>query len=134
MRTCDRYSFSLDRPGVRYGYRVRRRLRVVDTATIVVELAAGFASIGLWIWSLGRIKQVVHVNHPAAILAIALAGFLFVIYTVDAAVLWLLRCLFRLSGLMSREEAQSYPLRWGKRCIDPWPATWQEREDLRVKE
>ena len=129
MRRAARHSFSLDRPGLRPGYRVGRRLRIVDTVTIALGVASGFASILLWVWLIGRIKQVIILNNAFAILAITFAGLTLVIYVVHMGIIWWMRLLLLLTGLLSKQEARSYPLRWGKQCVDAWPETWQEPGD-----
>jgi hypothetical protein len=129
MKRNDRRSFSLDRPGLRLGHRVKPSLRVVDTLTIALEMCSFFASLFLWVWWLRWIGAVVKINHPVAILAVVFASFLLALFAVHAAVIAAMRGLLLTTGLMTPEQAAHYPLRWGKRGMDPWPESWQEPDD-----
>lgn len=128
MRNTIRYSFCLDRPGVRYGYQVKRRLRIIDSVTIAGQIVSVFTSIGIWVWLLRWLKQVVVLNHPVVIVAVMGAIFMVVIYSVPMAVVWWMRVLFLVTGLLSKEEARSYPLNCGKHGMHAWPEAWQEPE------
>ena len=128
MRSTNRHSFCLDRPGARRGYRVKPRLRIVDTVTIAVQIASVFGSIAIWVWLLRWLNHVVLLNQPVVIVAVMFAILWIVLYIVPTALVWCMRVLFLVSGLLSKEEARSYPLNWGKHAVDAWPEAWQEPE------
>ena len=121
-------SFTVTRSGLKSGFYVPARLRLVDTLTIVswvpviiMIIAIGIASLG-WVdrFGLGIVRQ----NRFAFC-----AYVIVVMFVAGRVVPWtatrILRIAFRISGLMTEEEAQSFPLRADKQRVDPWPETWQ---------
>jgi len=47
-------------------------------------------------------------------------------WAVSFAAVRALKLLFRIVGMMTKEEARSFPLRAVKRDVDPWPESWQQ--------
>ena len=61
----------------------------------------------------------------------AIAVLVVVSWIVSWASISVLRLVFRLTGMMNRGEAQSFPLRADKKCVDPWPESWQKLSTYR---
>lgn len=45
---------------------------------------------------------------------------------INATMIFALKAVFRLSGLLTSVEAKSFPLQAGKGEVAPWPDSWQE--------
>jgi hypothetical protein len=127
--TKGRYSFTLDRPGVATGYRVKPRLRWVDTITVIADLpalgVAAFLCFQCWRWDdqfgLGLID-------PRQWTFFPIMGILAVTCLLAAtfATRTALRLIFLTTGMLTPEEARHYPLKASKEQIDPWPECWLE--------
>lgn len=122
-------SFTLSRVGLKPGHYVPLRLRLVDTLYIASWVPMVIAIIGLAMGSFGWADQlglgIIWRNHFAFC-----AYMIAVLFIVSRVVSWtgvaVLRFAFRLAGMMTEEEARSFPLRADKRCVDPWPESWQK--------
>lgn len=120
-------SFVLRRPGIESGYRVKRRLRFVDSTTLAVRVL-GFP-VGMCLWFAFGFRLAAMFGDTWFIVAL-FALFLAAVYVVDTTIVVVLRVIFRASGLMTGEEAAYFPLNIGKRSVDPWPLAWQESIEL----
>jgi hypothetical protein len=122
-------SFTLSRSGLKPGYYVPVRLRVVDTLTIFSGVPMVITIIALVMISFrwaDRLGLGVIWRNPFAFCAYAIA----VLFMAGRAVSWtavgVLRITFCLTGMMPREESKSFPLRADKKRVDPWPESWQK--------
>ena len=125
------HSFSLSRSGLKPGYYVPVRLRIVDTLTVLsgiptVVAILTIAMVSLW-WA-DRLGLGVIWRSP-----IAFCVYLGVVLFVGGWSVWLtaiavLRFVFRITGMMTEAEARHYPLRADKHHVDPWPEAWQRPE------
>jgi hypothetical protein len=121
-------SFSTARPGLRSGFHVKSRLRVVEFCTFLLEVAATlialitvYVSMPLWIHKVGAV--------PASEIVFGI-----VVLFIFLASHWILRSvflstasfLFRRLHLMNAQEAKYFPLTGSKRRLEPWPENWQE--------
>lgn len=121
-------SFTLSRSGLKADHYVPTRLRIVDTLTalsgvpmVIAVLTLAMASLRLADrFGLGVIWRNQFAFYAYVIVVLFIAG-----WTVSLITIYLLRCVFRITGMMTEPEAQSYPLRADKKCIDPWPESWQ---------
>lgn len=89
---------------------------------VIVILAVAMASLR---WA-DRIGLGVIWQSELAFYAYAVAVLLIASWTVYLAAVAVLRCAFRVTGMMTRDEAKCYPLRADKRRVEPWPETWQK--------
>jgi hypothetical protein len=123
------HSFTLSRSGLKTGYYVPARLRIVDTLTVlsgvpmvIVIIAFAMASlrwadqIGLGVIWRNRVAFYVYLG--AVLLATG--------WTVSLTGIAVLRFVFRITGMMTKAEAQCYPLRADTKCVDLWPEAWQK--------
>jgi hypothetical protein len=67
-------------------------------------------------------------RNPLAFYAFVIVVLLIAGWTVSLTGIAVLRCAFRVTGMLNRDEAQYYPLRADKKRVDPWPETWQKPE------
>lgn len=125
------YSFSISRPGLKPGYTIPSRFRLVDALTLLSAFPQ-IAVMGLiiveylkaaWDGRLGPIFQNAYVY-----LACMLAVVCTTIWTVSRIFTVILRFLFRVLGLLSQEESRLYPLEISKHYVAPWPESWQQAE------
>ena len=122
-------SFTLSRPGLKSGHYVPLRLRVVDTLAVFsgVPMVIAIVALGMisfrWVdrLGLGLIWQNEFAFCAYWIVVLTLARFA-VCYTG----IHMLKVSFRVSGMMTRLEAESFPLNAGKGGTDAWPETWQK--------
>jgi hypothetical protein len=125
------HSFTLSRPGLRPGYYVPLRLRIVDTVTVLSGIPMLVAAIGISILSLALAEPlglgIIWRNQWAfrgyAACALLLSSWILYLWFTG-----LLRLFFRFLGMMTREESQDYPLKVSKNRFDPWPEYWQKAE------
>ena len=122
------YSFFLDRPGLKEGYTVPLRLRVVDSIGQMVGLlsliAAGFVAVLCSATLPAKLF-----DYPAVTLSMT-----FVVYLIMLLVMRFLhpveigiyKLAVRYSGLLSEEELRHIPLRYERGVVDPWPDEWQK--------
>jgi hypothetical protein len=125
-----RYSFTLDRAGVPAGFRVKPRLRWVDTITIVVQVAAvGVGGFFLWVKCLGWARDLglgrIVPNETVGVLCLV-ALLLACLYATSFATTTALRLFFLITGMLTPEEARHYPLEASKKRVAPWPECWLE--------
>jgi len=124
-----RHSFTLSRSGLKTGYYVPARLRIVDTLTVLSGVPMVIAVIAFAMASLrwaGQIGLGVIWRNPIAFYVYLGAVLLATGWTVSLTTIAVLRLVFRLTGMMTKTEARCYPLRAGKRGVDPWPEAWQK--------
>lgn len=122
-------SFTLSRSGLKPGYYVPVRLRVVDTLTIFSGLPMVITIVALAMVSFRWADQLglgVIWRNAFAFYAYVIAVLLIVSWAVYWTAVGVLRFAFRLAGMMTREEAKSFPLRADKKRVDPWPESWQK--------
>lgn len=123
------HSFTLSRPGLKPGYDVPRRLRVVDTVTTLsgiplfaLTVAAVFLSVRVADHvGLGAVGK-----NPWAFFGYVLAVFYVASWGFCLSLVRVFRLLFRYLALMTEEESRYYPLRASKGRFDAWPDCWQE--------
>lgn len=125
------YSFTLARSGLKPGYYVPVRLRIVDTVTILSGVPIFVAAIALAMasarWA-GQIGLGVVWREPAVFFVCLCVMLLAAIWILWLTAVAALRLVFRITGMMTKAEARYYPLRADKRCVDPWPEAWQKAE------
>ncbi|MEL6107732.1 MAG: hypothetical protein AAFU85_17030 [Planctomycetota bacterium] len=124
-------SFTLARSGLLPGHYVPFRLRAADTFTAFAQapsLILAIASIGsvrAWLVSWGfdptRLYSVLQVLLTATYILLATV---ILVQVVTLA----LRYIFLIAGILSREEARSYPLAMAWNPA-PWPESWQKPLD-----
>ena len=127
--TMRHYSFMLSRPGVKPGHYVPFRLRIVDTVTFFSGIQALLMAIIVSTFCTRLAQQAGLMNfgrNPWAyigcfILVLYIATWIFYLRGIG-----ILRVLFLCLGMMTREEAQYYPLEVSKKRFDPWPECWQK--------
>lgn len=120
-------SFTLARPELKAGFYVPVRLRVVDTLTIVSGVPAVVLMIAVCMVSLrwaDRLGLGVIWRNEFAFYAYVMVVVLVAGWTAGSAAVAVLRVLFRLAGMMTRDESRSFPLRADKKRVDPWPESW----------
>jgi hypothetical protein len=123
------HSFTLSRSGLKPGCYVPARLRIVDTLTVLSGVPMVIAVIALAMTSLrwaDRIGLGVIWRNPIAFCAYFGAVLLATGWTVSLTAIATLRFVFRITGMMTKAEAQFYPLRADKKRVDPWPEAWQK--------
>ena len=117
-------SFVLSRTGIEPGFRVKPRLRFIDTATLVARLLGFPVAVILWFNFGFRVAA----RFGDTWFIVALFGLLLALcFAVDQMLVFALRVIFRSSGYMTSEEAQHFPLNVSKRSADPWPFDWLEQ-------
>jgi hypothetical protein len=123
------YSFTLSRSGLKPGYYIPARLRIVDTLTLFSGVPMFIAVIAIAMASMRWADQigldVIWRNSIAfyAYLGAVLLGASWTVWLTATAVL---RFVFRITGMMTKAEAHCYPLRADKKCVEPWPEPWQK--------
>lgn len=123
------HSFTLSRSGLKAGYYVPTRLRIVYTLTVLSGVPMVIAVIAFAMASLRFADQIglgVIWRNPIAFYMYCGAVLLATGWTVSLTATAILRVFFRITGMMTRAEAQHYPLRADKNYIDPWPEAWQK--------
>ena len=123
------HSFLLSRAGLKAGYYVPLRLRIVDTLTVLSGLPIYIAAIVFVMSSFRWIDQFglgVIWRNPLAFLAYIIVVMFIAAWTVYLTSIAILRFMFRMIGMMTATEAKYYPLRADKKCFDPWPDAWQK--------
>jgi len=121
-------SFTLSRPGLKSGHYVPMRLRVADTVAVFSGVPMVIAIIALamisfrWAdrFGLGVIWRNTFAFYAYVIIVLVIAR-----WAVCFSAVGVLRFLFRLTGMMTEEEAKSFPLSARKGRVDPWPESWQ---------
>lgn len=122
-------SFTLSRAGLKTGYFVPLRLRIVDTLTVVSGVPMVIAVVAIVMASFRWIDQIglgVIWKNQFAFYAYVVVVMLITSWTVSLTSIGVLRFTFRIIGMMTKTEAKSYPLRADKKCFDPWPDAWQK--------
>ena len=126
--TTPYYRFTLSRPGLKAGYEVPVRLRFVDTATIFSGVPVVTGSIAFSMISLSRANQLglgVIWQNVFALYVYSAIVLLSVTWITWLLLIAILRFVFQITGMLTKEESHFYPLRTDKRSIDPWPDSWQ---------
>jgi hypothetical protein len=121
-------SFTLSRDGLKPEHYVPLRLRVVDTLYIASGVPMVIAIVGLVMVSFRWADQLglgMIWRNQTAFYAYVIGVFVIASWVVCWAAVGALRFVFLLTGMMTKEEARSFPLRAGKKCVDPWPESWQ---------
>ena len=136
MVSHSQYSFSLSRPGLKSGHRVKPRLRLVDTVTVAFSVIAAFGGIFLWFkclqWDSRLGLGIIVPNHftffPFLIVLMGLC-----VYTSYFVTRYALEVVFRCAGLLLAEEARHFPLQFSKNSCQAWPESWQEPQPKRTE-
>jgi hypothetical protein len=122
-------SFTLSRPGLKPGYYVPVRLRVVDGVTLLSGIPMLIAIFAITFLSIDWVKAL----WPGIILGNPLVffGYLVFIFLLSSWIVYyyfigFLRILFLCLGMMTRAESQYFPLEASKRKVDSWPECWQK--------
>ena len=128
------YRLTLSRPGLKEGYNIPLRLRVVDTITILSGIPIIFATLGIGMVSLNWATP--FGLGPIWENVFAFIAYIFVVISFLSWIMWwimiaLLRFVFVVSGLMTKAESQSYPLKCDKRSVAPWPDSWQYSSEFK---
>ena len=105
------HSFTLPRPGLKAGYYVPLRLCIVDTLSVLSAVPLVVALVALLVNSLSwadRLGLGVIWRNPFAFYAYAIGTALIVGWGGSYTAVALLRFVFRVAGMMTREEARSF--------------------------
>ena len=91
---------------------------------VIATIAIGMASFH-WVDEFG-----LHViwQNQFAFYAYFTAVLFIVGWTVSLTGIAVLRIAFRITGMMTRDEAEYYPLRANTYRVDPWPENWQKSD------
>jgi hypothetical protein len=127
-------SFSAARPGLRVGFRVKARLRVVEVFGSLIEITSTFVALGavyasmpIWLRLVGELP-LSGLVFTAVVVIVFLASLSIVRYALFA----MASLAFRMLRLMDAQEAAHFPLQgWRRhpvygRRLRPWPDSWQE--------
>ena len=123
-------SFALSRPGLKPGHYVPLRLRIVDTLTIVSWLPMVISILAFAILALRVAGDFgVIVKNPIAVCICLLAALFVAGWAIPLNAMRTLRFLFRVLGMMTAEEEESFPLDTENGDLAPWPDSWQKPYD-----
>ncbi len=126
--TTPYYRFTLSRPGLKAGYEVPVRLRFVDTATIFCGIPIVIVSITITIDSISWANQLglgTILQNTYVFFAYLIIAFFGAVWITWLSLIAILKLVFRITCMLTKEESKFYPLRTDKRSIDPWPDSWQ---------
>jgi hypothetical protein len=122
------YSFFLDRPGLKDGFMVPLRLRIVDAVGQWAQIGSVLISC---ITVLGCISILKNILPSSSVLDFLMIFPLFLLFCISLGITipFVERfyvTLVRLIGLLSKEEVLHLPLRFERGRVDPWPDAWQK--------
>lgn len=123
-------SFSLARPGLKEGYRVKPRLQFVDFCTLIVRIIVVVVAVGICVWSMQfwihyfdglRFREWLFLLFTGVLLIL-------ILWIVDGMLIAVLSIVLRSLRLMTSNEARHFPLNYPRRAsaLNAWPDEWQE--------